>query len=61
MISEISVLGYFISDKNTIIHNETGGYLVRTKRYLDNEGGVAAGYSVVDSFMVQDVMGLQYK
>ena len=53
MISEISVIGYFISTKDEILHNEIGGYLVRTKKYLDNEGGVAAGYAVVDSFMIE--------
>ncbi|CAD8206062.1 unnamed protein product [Paramecium pentaurelia] len=54
VISEISVIGYFINDGEKILVNEVGGYLVRTKRYLDNEGGVAAGYAVVDSFMVSD-------
>ena len=53
MISEISVIGYFISTKDEILFNEIGGYLVRTKKYLDNEGGVAAGYAVVDSFMIE--------
>lgn len=28
--------------------------MVRTKRYLDNEGGVAAGYAVVDSFIIHN-------
>lgn len=37
-----------------MLYNDVGGYLVRTKRYLDNEGGVAAGYAVVDSFMISD-------
>ncbi|CAD8206345.1 unnamed protein product [Paramecium octaurelia] len=54
VISEISVIGYFINEGEKILVNEVGGYLVRTKRYLDNEGGVAAGYAVVDSFMVSD-------
>ncbi|CAD8124392.1 unnamed protein product [Paramecium sonneborni] len=54
VISEISVIGYFINEGENILVNEVGGYLVRTKRYLDNEGGVAAGYAVVDSFMISD-------
>lgn len=49
------MLGYFISENQKMLKNEVGGYMVRTKRYLDNEGGVAAGYAVIDSFMVQDV------
>lgn len=48
------MIGYFINEGENILVNEVGGYLVRTKRYLDNEGGVAAGYAVVDSFMVSD-------
>ena len=34
---------------NEIITNETGGYLLRTKSYAVNEGGVASGYSALDS------------
>jgi len=31
--------------------NETGGYLLRTKSYQVNEGGVASGYSALDSIL----------
>jgi hypothetical protein len=29
--------------------NETGGYLLRTKSLETNEGGVASGYSALDT------------
>ena len=32
-----------------MVHNETGGYLVRTKSVEVNEGGVATGYAALDS------------
>jgi hypothetical protein len=50
-ISEIGIFGAFIHDGTQITYNETGGYLCRTKKYLENEGGVATGYSVIDSLM----------
>jgi len=49
VISELGVFGYMISDKEKIIKNETGGYLLRTKKSSSDEGGVAAGYGVIDS------------
>jgi hypothetical protein len=32
-----------------MILNETGGYLLRTKPFEINEGGVATGYAALDS------------
>ncbi|KAL4427350.1 hypothetical protein ABPG74_002321 [Tetrahymena malaccensis] len=52
-ISELGIISYFISDSQKIIHNKAGGYLVRTKRYFDDEGGVNAGYSVIDGLMIK--------
>ena len=36
-------------DKTEILHNEVYGCLVRTKASHFNEGGVTAGYAVIDS------------
>ena len=35
-----------------ILHNEEGGYLLRTKASGSDEGGVAAGFSSLDSFIL---------
>lgn len=38
-----------LSDNTNIISNKTGGYLLRSKSNGTLEGGVAAGFSVLDS------------
>ena len=49
-INEIGIYGCIIGDdQQNIYHNETGGYLVRSKLPTTNEGGVAAGFSALDS------------
>lgn len=35
-----------------ILHNEEGGYLLRTKASGSDEGGVAAGFSSLDSLIL---------
>lgn len=37
------------SSGSTVLFNETGGHLLRTKSHESNEGGVAAGFAVIDS------------
>ena len=37
-----------------ILHNEEGGYLLRTKGKDSDEGGVAAGFSSLDSLILYD-------
>ncbi|RIB03504.1 glutathione synthase [Gigaspora rosea] len=51
MISELGIYGVFIGDNRDdgIVVNELGGHLLRTKGRETNEGGVATGYSVIDS------------
>eukprot|EP00331_Platyophrya_macrostoma_P002190 CAMPEP_0176408024 /NCGR_PEP_ID=MMETSP0127-20121128/1722_1 /TAXON_ID=938130 /ORGANISM="Platyophrya macrostoma, Strain WH" /LENGTH=660 /DNA_ID=CAMNT_0017787265 /DNA_START=21 /DNA_END=2003 /DNA_ORIENTATION=- len=52
-ISEIGIFGYVLSDKDKVIKSATGGCLLRTKSAASDEGGVAAGYGVVDSVYIQ--------
>ena len=40
-----------------ILHNEEGGYLLRTKASGSDEGGVAAGFSSLDSIILYDEEG----
>ncbi len=52
-ISEVGRYGVCFSEENQILLNEDAGYLVRTKQENENEGGVCAGYSCLDSIQIQ--------
>lgn len=46
---ELGIFGTFVSSKDRIYLNSAPGYLLRTKSASSNEGGVAAGYAVLDT------------
>ncbi|XP_048127676.1 glutathione synthetase, chloroplastic isoform X2 [Rhodamnia argentea] len=48
-VSELGVYGAYLRNKENLIVNEQCGYLMRTKTSSSNEGGVAAGFAVLDS------------
>ncbi|XVE83432.1 hypothetical protein DITRI_Ditri16bG0088400 [Diplodiscus trichospermus] len=48
-ISELGVYSAYLRNKEKVIMNDQCGYLMRTKMSSSNEGGVAAGYAVLDS------------
>ncbi|XP_031276400.1 glutathione synthetase, chloroplastic [Pistacia vera] len=48
-ISELGIYGAYLRSKDKVIMNEQCGYLMRTKISSSNEGGVAAGFAVLDS------------
>ena len=48
-VSELGIYGTFLRHGDDILLNEEVGHLVRTKRIDSNEGGVAAGFAVLDS------------
>ncbi|XP_042475330.1 glutathione synthetase, chloroplastic-like [Macadamia integrifolia] len=48
-ISELGMYGAYLRTKDKIIINDHSGYLLRTKVSSSNEGGVAAGFAVLDS------------
>ncbi|KAG7610564.1 Glutathione synthase [Arabidopsis suecica] len=48
-ISELGVYGAYLRSKDKVIVNEQSGYLMRTKIASSDEGGVAAGFGVLDS------------
>ena len=54
-ISELGIYGVFLGDgtKSPLI-NTNAGYLLRTKPSGVDEGGVAAGYSVLNSMILVD-------
>ncbi|KAJ4968720.1 hypothetical protein NE237_015421 [Protea cynaroides] len=48
-VSEIGIFGAYLRNKENVIMNDECGYLIRTKCSTANEGGVIAGYAVIDS------------
>ncbi|KAJ6155597.1 hypothetical protein N7470_006163 [Penicillium chermesinum] len=53
VISELGVYGTILWDnKGNVLHNDQGGWLLRTKGKEVNEGGVAAGFSSLDSVLL---------
>ncbi|XP_021671166.2 glutathione synthetase, chloroplastic isoform X1 [Hevea brasiliensis] len=48
-VSELGVYSAYLRNKDKVIINDQCGYLMRTKVSSSNEGGVAAGFAVLDS------------
>nr|XP_017236819.1 PREDICTED: glutathione synthetase, chloroplastic-like isoform X2 [Daucus carota subsp. sativus] len=48
-VSELGIYGAYLRNKEHVLVNEHAGYLMRTKVSSSNEGGVAAGFAVLDS------------
>ncbi len=51
-ISELGIYGTFVGDGTTVMRNDCAGYLLRTKQAGVDEGGVATGYSVLNSLIL---------
>ncbi|KAF9939807.1 hypothetical protein BGZ67_008915 [Mortierella alpina] len=52
VVSELGVYGIYLHDGHGVIRNDRGGHLLRTKGVESNEGGVAAGFAVIDSLLL---------
>lgn len=48
-LSELGIYGTFLRKGDQVLSNANAGHLVRTKTSSSNEGGVAAGFAVLDS------------
>ncbi|NP_001313214.1 glutathione synthetase, chloroplastic [Nicotiana tabacum] len=48
-ISELGIYGTYLRNEKEVLINQQSGYLMRTKVSSSNEGGVAAGFAVLDS------------
>jgi len=53
-ISELGIYGTFIGDGTTTYRSDSAGYLLRTKQTGIDEGGVATGYSVLNSILLHE-------
>jgi hypothetical protein len=54
VISELGVYGVWVSRGEEVVVNEECGWLLRTKDVGVDEGGVASGFSVLDSVTLVD-------
>ncbi|KAF9999965.1 hypothetical protein BGZ80_005048 [Entomortierella chlamydospora] len=52
VVSELGIYGIYLHDGRKEIRNDNGGHLLRTKGVESNEGGVAAGFAVIDSLLL---------
>ncbi|KAJ3100660.1 Glutathione synthetase [Phlyctochytrium planicorne] len=48
-ISELGIYGVWLSNDKSVLINKSAGHLLRTKPADSNEGGVAAGFAVLNS------------
>lgn len=48
-LSELGIFGTFVRKGDEVLLNKEAGHLVRTKAATSDEGGVAAGFAVLDS------------
>jgi len=53
-VSELGIYGAYLRNKDKVIMNDKCGYLMRTKVSSSDEGGVAAGFAVLDSLYLTD-------
>jgi glutathione synthase len=53
-LSELGIYGAYLKVGKEVRINECSGHLLRTKTASSNEGGVAAGFAVLDSPYLTD-------
>jgi len=54
VVSELGIFGWSLFGQGKVIGEKEVGWLVRTKGKESNEGGVATGFSVLDSLVLVD-------
>lgn len=54
LVSELGIFGSVLAEGLDIMCNRTSGYLMRSKKYGNKEGGVAAGYAGLSSIVLVD-------
>jgi glutathione synthase len=52
VVSELGIFGWALFGEGKVVEEEEVGWLVRTKGKDSNEGGVATGFSVLDSVLL---------
>ncbi|KAL3131092.1 hypothetical protein ABBQ38_000403 [Trebouxia sp. C0009 RCD-2024] len=51
-LSELGIFGYLVRRGDKVLHNKGAGHMMRTKAATSDEGGVAAGFAVLDSVII---------
>ncbi|KAI0331124.1 glutathione synthase [Cubamyces sp. BRFM 1775] len=54
VVSELGIFGWALFGPHSVIEEKEVGWLLRTKGKESNEGGIAAGFSVLDSLVLVD-------
>ena len=54
VVSELGIFGWTLFGEERVWQSNSGGWLVRTKGRESDEGGVAVGFSVLDSVLLVD-------
>ncbi len=54
VVSEVSRIGFMLTESKQEIINQDSGFLVRTKPCHFHEGGIAAGFGALDSLLYED-------
>jgi hypothetical protein len=49
VVSEIGFYSWSLSDNGEILEEGMGDYLIRSKKYGTDEGGICTGFAFVDS------------
>ena len=53
-VSELGIYGVYLGDGEAAMINDCAGHLLRSKPSGVDEGGVATGYSVINSVMLTE-------
>lgn len=54
LVSELGIFGSILADGSSPISNRSAGYLIRSKKFGVNEGGVASGYAGIGNIMLHN-------
>ncbi|CAN7991747.1 unnamed protein product [Ixodes hexagonus] len=52
IVSELGIFGVILGDQDDVLENYEAGFIVRSKTTGTSEGGISAGYGVLDSLLL---------
>ncbi|KAM7283479.1 glutathione synthetase [Ixodes scapularis] len=52
VVSELGIFGVILGDQDEVLENYEAGFIVRSKTTGTSEGGISAGYGVLDSLLL---------
>jgi hypothetical protein len=60
IISELGIFGAILGDDQNVLFNREAGFVLRSKSPTSNEGGIAAGFGVLDTPLLFDGQSLDH-